>query len=655
MTLSDIDAGATALTAWWRPDQRSRAASSVFGNVSRIRQRQQFRFAQDMLHLQLYADLRYVGFGPRGVLRSWEDVYDGMMSRNLVRRICETMHARIVKTRPQPRLDTDGASYELQEQADLRSKYLLGLWQREKVFPKRQQDVMHSILTGTGALKLYDDGKRVRFDVAPSWEIWVDTHEGRYAQPRTLYQIRAYDREHAMALWPSAKKAIERAPVASSADDWATYSADTSADMVLLTEGWHLGVEDEDDEVKGGRHILCCDSDDGVIEHEAWDWPWFPFVFTRCAWRPFGFWGVGIPEIIAGSQLEIERVRKARYEAYARWMPVTLVERGSKIVRSTLSNILGSIVEYTGIKPEIWNPEPVPQGWYTHEATEAQAMYETAGVSQLSAAGVKPAGLDSGKALRTYDDLEASGLIALARDDEEAMVELAEKTFAIESSIAQRATGKRIVRYQDTDSIQDIDWSEVDMPPGSYSVRVAPVSALSNTFAGRLEDVYELKDLGLVTDPDEMAELIQIPDLRKRTKRHASHRRLLQIVVESTILGHGVYVEPEPTWDLQLGFTLARDALMDSETRYYRGLRADDSGWTDEQAETFEDRHELLRQFIEACVVRARAAGQPWALATPLAAESGQGLPPPGVAPPMAAPVALPPVEPAAPPGAPLM
>lgn len=663
MGMADLDAGTTTLTAWWQKDERRHAASSVFANLQRIRQMQHFRFAQDMLHLQLYSDLRYVGFGPRGVLKDWADVYDGMMSRNLVRRICETSHSRVVKTRPQPRLDTDGASYELQEQAGQRTKYLLGLWNREKFWKKRSQMLMHSVITGTGALKLYERDGRVCFDVAPSWELWVDANEARYAEPRTLYQVRAWDREYAMRRFPKAADAIRRAPTASFADDLTMYTTEMSANMVIIAEAWHLGVADEDGKVTGGRRILCCDDDEGVIESDEWAWEWFPFMFTRYAYRPFGFWGCGLPELIAGSQLEIERIRQARYEAYRRWMPLALIERGSKIVKSSLSNLLGGVIEYTGTKPDIWSPDPVPPGWYTHEETEARSMYETAGISQLSASGVKPAGLNSGKALRTYDDLEASGLIAVAREDEEAAIECAEKTMLLETAIAERGKGegkRRVVRFQDTDTTEDIEWSRVAMPEGSADWRVAPASALSNTFAGKLEDLFDLRDLGVISDPDEMAELLQIPDLRKRTQRHASHRRLLQIVIESIILGRGQYVEPEPTWNLQLGFELARDALLDSETRFYR--KWDD--WTDEQKDDFEGRHEQLRTFIEACILRGRQLGQPWAQLQQTGAETGAAVPPPGAVPPVppgmpgAAPPmpgAVPPMPAGAPPGAPVM
>jgi hypothetical protein len=115
--------------------------------------------------------------------------------------------------------------------------------------------------------------------------------------------------------------------------------------------------------------------------------------------------------------------------------------------------------------------------------------------------------------------------------------------------------------------LEKIDWTDVDLKEDlqGYLIEILPASALASTLSARIEDVYDMKDLGLLTDPEETWDYIDMPDRRRLKRKHLSPRKLMEKVVEKRVIKDGEDVNPEPEWPLALLAKLTQSAITELE------------------------------------------------------------------------------------------
>ena len=103
-----------------------------------------------------------------------------------------------------------------------------------------------------------------------------------------------------------------------------------------------------------------------------------------------------------------------------------LVHNGSNVIDSHFDNRIGTVVRWSGtIEPNYVTPPAVPAEVYANVQTLKQLGYEQTGISQLSAASQKPAGLNSGRALEEYHDIETDRFQTVGQQYERYFLELA--------------------------------------------------------------------------------------------------------------------------------------------------------------------------------------------------------------------------------------
>lgn len=547
----------------------------VIAALQRCRDRAGYRRAADRLYLRMFDDVRYVGFGEAGVVDSPEAVLKNRLRENVIRAIGKTAHSKLLRQKLRPKPITEGGNFYAQSNAELLDKWLGGMFDSLKADALFSKQRLHGIAVGTGCVYVDHDGTQIIAEVAPSWELDADASEAKYGAPPNLYRSRTMDRLGLLAKFPEFEAEIAALTVEKGGDrvainpDW---DDDTSGDMVAVYQAWHLpSSEDADD----GRYVMCAQGVTFVNEQYSRDH--FPFSFFRWSERASGLWGAGLVEDLVGQQIEYDNTLMRRQEAMRLLSaPYVLIEKGSKIVKAHFSNQIGRILEYVGVKPEVTAPEPISSAMLEHGDRVKQGMFEQARINQMSVWGEKPQGLNSGKALRTYADMEAEGLIEAIRNAENSVIEFAE--LLIEAAVdldTRRAelekAGERLPKlstdFVGDDGIEKIDWSDIDLERDKFVLKIAPVSALSTTVSGKFQDLQDLRDLGIVTDPAEMRELLGMPDLKQSANRQLAHRRLILRVLEVEILKKGIYWQPEPTWDLNLALRLAVDTLLDAELR----------------------------------------------------------------------------------------
>lgn len=520
---------------------------------------------------------------------------------NVVQAVIEAIASKIGKNNPHTRILTEGGDWSLQRQAKGLTKYLAGL-NRANGLPKILRRVFRDAgAFGTGIVSSYEDLKRATIGVDRTLpiELIIDDVEAARGKPQTVYRKTPVYRGVLLDMFgdrnPKARDLIEHAKGYNPA------GPDGRASEMLPTyEGWHLN----------GSHVIALE--EGTLFEEDWEFDWFPH--TTLHWREpdSGVWGLGAAENLLGVQFEINQMLQ-RFQSNMRLGAKLWVFRkpGSSLNKAQLSNEALAIYDAEEA-PTFATPDPMPAQAYQYMWDIYAKAFEIEGVSQLTATGVKPAGLDAAVAIREFNDTQTERFVLLGQALEEMCVELDEKQIALSKRMYKR--GKRIiVRAPGTKFLESIEFEKVDMEENRYQVDAFPVSSLPSTPAARLQTVKEYYESGLIPDRETALSLLDFPDLEAALSLELAAiedvKRILEKLVED-----GDYEPPEPYMNLALALRMAQSAY----------LRARNDGVP-------EKRRMLLLQFIDE--VRETQSdlqeqGQPAPAADPMAVAPPPGPPP---------------------------
>lgn len=596
----------------WFEEDAARVAQAIVGTVRRIREYQASALHVDLVHAGLHGGIPIAGLG----VKVPTDKRPGAtaVSLNVVRNMVSAVTSKIAaKNKPKPMfLPVEGEiedAYEKRQQAEQLERFVDGVFYESKLYAKLTQVFRHGCVLGTGALKIYDEGGKVRVDPIVKTEIVVDDYEGQYGSPPNIYTTKYYDRRYAKKQWAKGDRAdelgaaIDRCPHEPDALDDVVQS---TADQVCVYEAWHEG-EDEDTK---GRHVVCIDG--AWFVDEEWEGP-PPFAFFHWAEPLVGFWGTGLAEELRGIQDEINKLLADIQKAHHLVKGHYLVQHGADMSTSHVNNDLASIVKYKGTPPTYVAPITIAPDIYAHLDRLYAKAYEICGISQLSATGLKPAGLDSGAAQRTYNDIQTERFLEVGQAYEELVVEAARQVIRC----AKRIGGSYKVQAVGKKGISLIDWAEIDLAEDEYAIRVHPTSMLPSTPAGRLAWAQDMINSGAIP-PEDVLDIVDFPDTEAYAKRRNAPRKTIERNI-ATMLRTGEQVTPEPFDNHVLALRLVNEA--------YHEARND--GVPDEKLE-------LLRTYMS---LTQKMMPPPPAPAPP--------MPPPG--PPMGPDMGVPPMPPGPP------
>jgi hypothetical protein len=587
---------------WWR--EQDEPHNAVRSTVERIAADQRDREMQLLRWVSLFGDFPALGLtaGTYRVVR----VRDAQrLSYNVVASVCETLQSEVIQSRPRPMFLTSGGDWDEQEKAKQLSKYTEGLFYACGVDTTAPRCALDALVTGTGACKVFAQDGKVQIERVFPWELLVDERDGYDGKPRSLYQRKWVDRDVLREMYPEHGEDIDGCGLG--AQDYA--ASDALADQILVTEAWHLrsGPEATD-----GRHVIVCEA--ATLLDEEWEEDGFPFAFIRWQVPLMGFWGVGPTERLDGLQCEINRLaRDMQIQQYYHANPKIAVPRGSRLVKAHWTNDpAGAFVEYDGAQPPTVLTFPaVSPDTYNALDRHYKRAYELIGVSQMSAQSVKPAGLDSGVAMRTYLDNQSKRFLLFGRAYEEWHVEVARLAVRAMRRLAEEDKAYDVV-YRDSDHVERIAWEDVAIDEDSYILHVFPISALANSPAGRLQQLQELFQAGLI-DRDMFLELSNLPDFESQRNLLTAPRELIEKRIFQ-MLRDGRYYPPEPFMNLGLARMVVGLAYQRAELQ---GVG--------------EDRLELLRRFLadtDALQSPSPTAPAPQDGAPPADGSSPQGPPP---------------------------
>src|SRR5271166_238320 len=387
---------------WWE-ERGIDLSAALFGTVKYLQSNQSMRTTQLLSSTRLYGNLSLMGLNglTYSKLASVTSQSASRITYNVCQAAVDTAQAKMAKNKPKPLFLTSGGDYRLQRRAQKLTKFVEGVFYENNAYVLGTEVFRDAEIWGTGALHVYSDAnERIKFERIIISEIQVDDIEGFYGHPRSLYRTKNIDRTVLIQMFPSHRKDILEASQARP-DDLGAYP--TTSDEVTIIEAWHLPSGPD---AKDGFHTICLNN--APLFTEEYDKDFFPFVFFHWSKKLFGFWGQGLVEQIQNIQLEINKLLWViQRSMHLQGSFKILLENGSKIVKEHMNNDIGTLINYTGTPPNYVVPPMVQPEVYQHLQTLKNSAFEQAGISQLSAAAKKPDGLDSGKALREYNDIES--------------------------------------------------------------------------------------------------------------------------------------------------------------------------------------------------------------------------------------------------------
>lgn len=594
---------------WWN-ETKANVADALWAHFGAVEKQQAPRGKSMMKCLELYNGKERKP-GQAHILTPGGEV----LSLNVVASIQRALRAKITKSRPRPWLVTDGAKQKLQERAKGMQQFITGVLYEQNAYVTGERCFDLAGIANEGWAVVYDDAERERVCVerAYPWEVFIDDLDGYYDSPLSYYRVRPIDREKVLAMFPDLtrgeKEAVLRAPAWKGFPDFGFDAG--GADCIKVVEGWRLALGKKNP----GRHVIAIKG--AKLLDREWTRDRCPLKRLRLEPEPVGCHGTGVVEELMGIQLEINEVAASIQEGNRKGGTVIIcLEAGSKVNKEKITNAMVSTLDYTGTQPVPIIIPAVAQEKYNYLWALVSRAYEILGISQLTAQSQKPAGIDSGKGLRTFHEIESERFSYVVRAYEQFFLDIATGIIDAAQDLAEQVPGFS-ARYQESNSIRRIKWSEVKMSDDAYVMQLYPANALRDDPAGRMSDVKDMLGLGVI-DAREARMYFDFPDLSSRVDHYESSYKLALWQIDK-ILVEGEPKDPESYQHLPTALRLALGKYNDA-----RRLG-------DVPAENME----LLRTYIDTC--RDRILGQEFqALEQALA-----GAPPP---PPAGAPGTAPPV-----------
>lgn len=539
---------------WWQLEGEA-MAEAICATVKFIDSHQPTRREQLTASTRLYGNSSFYNLMGTGLSRAastQSNPQNQRVSYNLCQSVIDTKVAKIAKNKVIPIFITNGGDWEIQQKAQKLSKFVEGCFYENKSHKKGVIAYKHAEVWGSGISHIYRQKDRVCEEAALPHEFFVDEIEAMAQFPRQLHRVKIVDRDLLSAQF---KEDADKILTASPVNFELIGTQGTAVDMVPVIESWHLPSDpDAPEEESDGLHTLIVGNQEIVREYYGKEY--YPFAFLSPAKRLLGFWGQGACERLQSLQGEINRLMILVQRSM--WMGGSfkvLVENGSKVVSQHLNNDIGAIIHYTGTPPQYVTPPMIQQDIYPYIDSLIAKGYRQEGVSEMQASAFKPPGLDSGKAIRAYLDSADDRMMFTQQEVEEYFLEKAMLMIDTAKDIYKEKKSYKVM-FPTNNFVQSIDWKDIQLEKDAYVLKAFPTSSLRDDYSGRLADIQEGMQAGLIS-PRQGKRLMQMPDIEMSDNLANAAEDLIHRRIEDILEGKEL-VAPEPTMDL----TLAKELII---------------------------------------------------------------------------------------------
>lgn len=567
--------------AWWdldyEPDMpNSELACAVTDAVQDIDRRQPWTYEGNRRHARIYA-----GYLPSGLAMGTSPLSNARApfaaTKALVRSVCDTAHAMIVRSRPKSSFVTDGADWKVAQQAEDMDQFMVGAFTIGGLYQVAPRSFHDTTVFGTGGWKYVPVGSgskfKVRYDRIIIDDIVVDEDECReHLVPQTLYhrptvRIDALIRKYAKT--DSRRDCEMRANLMKSEAQTWPGGRHVPKGQTILIEAYHIDPEGNDH-----RRVLVAGG--VVLESEKWPFPWHPFTFLWWSMPITGFYGDGIAYRQFGRQERVTYMHKWITKVLDQFgTPTAWIDPAGGPPTMQMSNELGKIIAARRppvfqaqqmIAPEIYN-------WLNKLENDG---FEDEGISQMTSSGQLPPGIESAPAQRELTYKEGQRFAPVSQRWEHAIaVETAEKTAAFYRRASASSQEPANVKWADRKLVYTIDWP--DLEEDAYMIRAEASSLDALSPSARAQSALELAQTGWISMTEGRA-LVGHPDLKESDKLGNAPETYAKWVLRKLLHGEVVLVDEKSQMEvckrvvsqgrLWAKTQSAPDNIIDNMTRY---------------------------------------------------------------------------------------
>jgi hypothetical protein len=475
----------------WYRERKGEADRALVATFRTIRDETAYQRDADEYHMALYGG----EFAAQGVRRRSLKSFGYAPARephNLCRSAVDTMLAKVAKLRPMPEVLAQHGDWKALQRAKRLSQFLEGAFHKARIYQRwAKLTVRDALILGRAHLSVADVGERVVCERVYPWELYEDPWDAHYNDARNRYRVRSFDVGVLEKRWAAAKrKGLGAASLL--VDDGDTYS-DSTTDRVDVLEAWHLPSEPGADD---GRYVVAIEG--ATLVDEPWEDETFPFADLYYSDPLTGNMGQGLVELLEGYQYDTN-VADEQIRASMKMLGGTLIisDDRSRVTDVEFRSGVGGIIHTSGVgaPPTLFQPAPVHPQVYQRPRDLRDDAYASAGISQMSAAGTKPPGVDAAVALRMLDDIDTERHVVFARAYETWNVDVAALMIRAVKRIAERVGDYRVdVTMPGRSGLIPMQWREVELD--GYELREFPASMIPHLPAARMQFLKELRDEG---------------------------------------------------------------------------------------------------------------------------------------------------------------
>ena len=532
----------------WYSDDIEERSQMVFDLVNYYEDNQKMRIESIMANRMMYGS--GAGFSRTPSNRNANSSLNAgpRVKVNICKSQISTLTSRITKSEPRLQFATDGADWMLGVKARKLNKFMAGMFNSLDVQLKMREMFQDAQIDDLGALKIFSSENEIKVHQIDVATLYADPRESQIGDIRSLYEVKWVQKEILMDMFPDMAMKIE---VLASPENM-RIDEKSKVWFVKCIEAWHLPTK----KGKKGRHIICVEGLD--LFDETWRRMNFPFAFFKPGGGMKGLFGMGLASQLRDIQIEINKTLRTIQLCLHLAVPKILVPKASKIDIEAINNRLGGIIKYSGLKPEVWASSSVPDGLWNHLEWLIRQAYEITGISQLSATGAKPSGLDSGKALREFSDIETERFATVGKAYEQLALDIG--AAIIDEAIMNGGKTKLSANFIEGDKLEIIDWKDVNIKKEKYEMTVFPVSSLPQKPYAKLQTIQEMIQAQMVT-PQEGRKLLGWPDLKAFEDKKNAEMDLIEKIIYD-IAEDGKYTTPDPYMNLELLKLQAKEAIV---------------------------------------------------------------------------------------------
>lgn len=483
----------------------------------------------------------------------------GKTTRNLTRTLIDTAMSRFAKSETRVQFVTNGGTPAEQRRSEEGTDAANALVEQTKSEAELRKAALHACVFDLGLVKEVDDdgphpGPAVEH--VHAWEVMFEPADAHRGKPSIWTHRQPVDREALIARFVvdeptdtledrDAKEEL-RGKIRDSGSAGLIAPDHTQTNQHCIAyELWRAPIGKAP-----GRHVVV--TDHALVFTEKWTKKTPPFVKFGWSAPLKGAYPTSVAAIVSELQFEIDGIRN-RVSQIMRQMAIPTYDLEGTNTGSVASKIrvgsgaIGDILEHdVGTKLTRIGADGVRGHELPDEEDRAWAKgFEMTGISQSSAIGSRPAGLNSAPAQREWNEINQDRLSLVALDYQQAHVDLAELLL---EAVAEMPDYEISIKDPNGKWLKKVKAASLGIADADYVIQRFPIGALPTTPTGKLAAAADLLQATAIT-PEQFQQIVQLPDLKGELDINLASRKATQKIV-GRILETGTYEAPLDIMDL---------------------------------------------------------------------------------------------------------